>query len=367
MKPAVTPADLHAQGGTRDREAGTLTIRPMTRPELPTLSFPGPGSICDVAGLKVGHFTHPLRPTGCTVVLCEAGATAGVDVRGAAPGTRETDLLAPGNLVEQVHAVLLSGGSAFGLDAAGGVMRWLEARGHGLPVGPVRVPIVPAAVLFDLWLGDPAIRPDAAAGHAACEAASSAAPAEGNVGAGAGATVGKLFGIEHAMKGGLGTASLQVGGHTVAALVAVNALGDIRDPADGTLLAGARDASSHRLRDSLAAMRAGQFPATLQAGQNTTIGVVATDAVLDKAQAQRLASMAHDGLARAIVPAHTQHDGDLLFALATGRVGGPVAPGLLSMLGAFAAEAVGLAVLRAVRAATGLPGLPSVNDLKPAP
>ena len=138
----MTPADLHPQGGTRDREAGTLTIRPMTRPELPTLSFPGPGSICDVAGLKVGHFTHPLRPTGCTVVLCEAGATAGVDVRGAAPGTRETDLLAPGNLVEQVHAVLLSGGSAFGLDAAGGVMRWLEARGHGLPVGPVRVPIV---------------------------------------------------------------------------------------------------------------------------------------------------------------------------------------------------------------------------------
>jgi L-aminopeptidase/D-esterase-like protein len=326
----------------------------------------GPGSICDVAGLKVGHFTHDLRPTGCTVVLCEEGATCGVDVRGAAPGTRETDLLAPGNLVEQVHAVLLSGGSAFGLDAAGGVMRWLETRGHGLVVGPARVPIVPAAVLFDLWIGDPGVRPDADSGDAACESASAAAPAEGNVGAGAGATVGKLFGLAHAMKGGIGSASLRIGGFTVGALVAVNALGDIRDPADGALVAGARDATGRALRDSMAALAAGEGSAALHAGQNTSIGVVATDARLSKAQAQRVAAMAHDGLARAIVPAHTQHDGDLLFALATGRAGRPVDATQLSLLGAFAAEAVSLAVLRAVRAAHGLPGLPAVRDL-PAP
>ncbi|HSB21541.1 MAG TPA: P1 family peptidase, partial [Burkholderiaceae bacterium] len=199
-----------------------------------------PGAITDVQGLRVGHHTDPRRPTGCTVVLCEHGAVCGVDVRGAAPGTRETDLLAPGNLVDRVHALVLAGGSAFGLDAAGGVMRWLDEHGHGFTVGPARVPIVPAAVLFDLWLGDARIRPDADAGYAACEAASREPPAQGSIGAGAGATVGKVFGIAHAMKGGIGTAGLEVQGVHIAALVAVNAAGDVVDPTTARVVAGSR-------------------------------------------------------------------------------------------------------------------------------
>ena len=318
-------------------------------------------AITDVAGLTVGHFTHPARATGCSVVLCPAGTVAGVDVRGGAPGTRETDLLAPENLIDRVHAVLLTGGSAFGLDAAGGVMRWLEERGHGFVVGKVRVPIVPAAVLFDLWQGDLSIRPDAAAGHAACEAASSAKPAQGNVGAGAGAAVGKLFGIERAMKGGIGSASIRVGGVTVAALVAVNATGDVVDPADGAVLAGARSsAGSHHLVNSAAALQRGELPPRLQAGMATTIGVVATDAQLDKAQCRKLAGMAHDGLARCINPIHTPHDGDTVFALATGASG---VAGNLTLIGMLAAEVTTRAVISAIRHATGLPGLPAARDL----
>lgn len=325
-----------------------------------------PASIADIAGLKIGHFTDTRRPTGCTVLLCEAGAVAGIDIRGGAPGTRETALLAPGALVEQVHALLLTGGSAYGLDAAGGVMRWLEERGHGFAVGPARVPIVPAAVLFDLWLGDATVRPDAAAGYAACEAATAETPAEGNVGAGAGATVGKLFGIEHAMKGGIGCAARRVGRCTVAALVAVNALGDVRDPTRGQLVAGARSHGGGGLRDAMAALARGEGPAAGLSGMNTTIGIVATDAALDKAQCQRLAAMAQAGLARCIAPVNTQHDGDLLFSLATGGVPGAVPPAQLGVLGAFAAEAVAEAVLRGVRAATGLPGFPSARDLRSA-
>ena len=318
-------------------------------------------AITDVAGLTVGHFTHPARATGCTVVLCPDGAVAGVDVRGGAPGTRETDLLAPENLIERVHAVLLSGGSAFGLDAAGGVMRWLEERGHGYAVGNVRVPIVPAAVLFDLWHGDLSIRPDAAAGYAACEAASSAKPAQGNVGAGAGAVVGKLFGIERAMKGGIGSASIRISGVTVAALVAVNAIGDVIDPADGSVLAGARTgADSRHLLHSAAALLRGDVPPRLQAGMATTIGIVATDAQLDKAQCRKLAGMAHDGLARCINPVHTAHDGDTLFALATGGSG---QAGNLTLIGALAAEVTARAVLSAIHHAVGLPGLPAARDL----
>ncbi len=326
-----------------------------------------PASIGAIIGLKIGHFTDARRPTGCTVLLCEAGAVAGIDVRGGATGSRETALLAPGALVDKVHALLLTGGSAFGLDAAGGVMRWLEERGHGIAVGPARVPIVPAAVLFDLWLGDPGIRPDAAAGYAACEAAHAGEVEEGNVGAGAGAVVGKLFGLPHAMKGGIGCAALRLGNITVAALVAVNALGDVCDPATGALVAGARDDSGQGLRNSLAALARGEGPAALLAGLNTTIGIVATNATLDKAQANRLAAMAQAGLARSIVPAHTQHDGDLLFALATGGVSGPVEHAQLSVLGALAAEAVSQAILRGVRAATGLPGLPAARDLTTTP
>ena len=321
-----------------------------------------PGSITDVAGLSVGHATERARPTGCSVVLCEAGATCGVDVRGAAPGTRETDLLRPDNLVEQVHAVLLSGGSAFGLDAAGGVMRWLEERGHGFAVGALRVPIVPAAVLFDLWVGDASIRPDAAAGFAACEAATPLHPAQGSVGAGAGASVGKLFGIRRAMKGGIGTASIQVGAITVAALVAVNAIGDVVDPASGRVIAGARADDGRTPLDTLAALVDGQLPAHLMAGMATTIGIVATDAALTKTQANKLAAMAHDGLARSINPVHTAGDGDAMFAIATG---GAAKPGHLTVLGALAAEVTARAVLNAVRAAQGLavPDLPCARDL----
>ncbi len=320
-------------------------------------------SITDVAGIEVGHHTDDRRPTGCSVVLARAGAVAGVDVRGAAPGTRETDLLAPSHLVERVHAVMLCGGSAWGLDAAGGAMRWLDAHGIGLQVGPARVPLVPAAVLFDLHLGDHRIRPDAQAGWSACEAASAAAPAEGNVGAGAGAAIGKLFGIGRAMKGGIGSAALRVGGVTVGALVACNALGDVVDPDTGRVLAGAR-ADDGTLLDSRRALLAGRTPSHLVAGANTTIGVVATDAVLTKPQAHRLASVAHDGLARAINPVHTMLDGDTLFALGTGASGRPAEMLLLATL---AAEAVAQATVAAVRAARGITAggqfLPALADL----
>ena len=321
-----------------------------------------PGAITDIAGLKVGHFTDARRPTGCTVLLCEAGAVAGVDVRGAAPGTRETDLLHPLATLEEVHALLLTGGSAFGLAAADGVMRWLEEHGCGVQVGPARVPIVPAAVLFDLWVGDATIRPDAAAGYGACEAASTAHPAQGSVGAGAGAAVGKLFGIARAMKGGIGTASIKVGAITVAALVAVNAIGDVVDPASGRVIAGARSDDGCTPLDTLAALVDGQLPAHLMAGMATTIGIVATDARLTKAQTNKLASMAHAGLARSINPVHTASDGDALFAIATGGAG---RPGHLTVLGALAAEVTARAVLNAVRAAHGLaePDLPSARDL----
>lgn len=303
-------------------------------------------SITDVAGISVGHHTLAGRATGCSVVLCPEGAVCGVDVRGGAPGTRETDLLKSENTVDRVHAVLLTGGSAFGLDAAGGVMRWLDERGFGLAVGPARVPIVPAAVLFDLWVGDPAIRPDAAAGHAACEAASTAAPAMGSVGAGAGAWVGKLWGIARAMKGGIGTASITAHGVTVGALVAVNAIGDVID-AQGQVIAGARSADGRTLMHSSLALTGPDLPARLMSGTATTIGVVATDALLTKAQANKLASLAHHGLSRAIDPL-TVHDGDTLFALATGRTGRSAD---LTLLGALAAHVVAEAIRAGVRAA----------------
>ena len=323
------------------------------------------GSITNVAGLRVGHFTDTRRPTGCTVVLTPEGAVAGVDVRGAAPGTRETELLSPLNAVEQVHAIVLAGGSAFGLDAASGVMRWLDERGFGIEVGPARVPIVPAAILFDLWVGDASIRPDAASGYAACEVASTQPVAEGNVGAGTGATVGKLFGIQRAMRGGIGSASVTVGGITVGALVAVNAIGDVIDPSTGQTVAGARTADGAALLGTMRALLRGDLPLPPQAGAATTLGVVATDAVLSKAQANKLAQMAHDGLARTINPVHTMSDGDTVFALATGASGKTAH---LTLLGALGAEVMATAVLRAVRAATrlsgpGLPDLPAAGDL----
>ncbi len=324
------------------------------------------GAITDVPGVEVGHFTDSRRPTGCSVVITRQGAVGGVAVRGAAPGTRETDLLEPGNTVNQVHAVLLSGGSAWGLDAAGGVMCWLDEQGIGLNVGPARVPIVPAAVLFDLTLGDPTIRPDAQAGYAACLNASAQAPAQGNVGAGSGATVGKLFGMQRAMKGGIGTASVRVGGVTVGALVACNALGDVIDPDTGALIAGARNDNGHGLCDTRRSLLAGVPPLPILAGTNTTIGVIATDAKLSKTQAQRLAQIGHDGLARSINPVHTLSDGDTLFALSTGLAS--TSPGM-TVLCVMAAEAVAMATLAAVKSAQGVQlgtqWLPAVQDLQP--
>ncbi len=302
------------------------------------------GSLCDVAGLKLGHFTHPSVPTGCSVVLCEAGATAGVDVRGAAPGTRDTELLRPENTVQQVHAVVLTGGSAFGLAAADGVMRWLAERGHGFAVGRARVPIVPAAVLFDLWLHGAETAPDTAAGRAACDAASATECSRGRVGAGAGATVGKLLGVEHAMPGGLGMASVKIGGVTLAAMVAVNAVGDVVDPQGGELIAGPRGADG-RPRSTVQALLAGERPGGALQGSATTLGVIATDARLTKAQATKLAQIAHDGYARAIQPVHTVMDGDVVFALATGAAG---VDGDMTLLGAVAAEVVARAVVDAV-------------------
>ncbi len=315
-----------------------------------------PGSITDITGLSVGHAAAQGRATGCTVVLCPQGAACGVAVRGGAPGTRETELLRPENTVQQVHAVLLTGGSAFGLDAAGGVMRWLEERGHGLPVGPtasdgtqpLRVPIVPAAVLFDLGLGDGRIRPDAGTGYAACEAASGQSPSQGLFGAGLGARVGKLWGASRAMRGGIGSASLRLGRFTVGALVAVNAMGDVLDE-EGRVIAGARQADGTGFANSTAALMAGEAPAhlhALMAGSATTIGVVATDALLSKAQATQLAGLAHHGLSRAVRPI-TANDGDALFALATGAAG---AGGDVSVLGVLAAEVVARAIRNAVRA-----------------
>ena len=316
---------------------------------MPT--FPYSGSITDVAGIEVGHFTETRRPTGCSVVIARAGAVCGADVRGGAPGTRETDLLDPSNLVDTVHAVLLAGGSAWGLDAAGGVMHWLEDQGIGLQVGPGRIPIVPAAVLFDLYLGDTRIRPDAKAGYAACEAASANAPAQGCVGAGTGAVVGKIFGADRAMKGGIGTASVTANGVTVGALVACNALGDVLDPETQQIIAGARGNDGRGFLDSRRALLAGREPKRLVAAANTTIGVIATDAVLGKAQAARLATVGHDGFARAINPTHTMLDGDALFALATGASGRTLD---MMTLGTMAAEAVARAIVNGVRAARGV-------------
>jgi len=312
-----------------------------------------------VQGIKVGHHTLKARPTGCTVVLTEGGAVASVDVRGAAPATRETDLLAPDVLVERVNAIVLSGGSAFGLDAASGVMRYLEERKVGFAFGGAFVPIVPGASLFDLPVGNPLVRPDADCGYQAALAATGGPIAEGSIGAGAGATVGKSGGFKRAMKGGIGTASQTLpNGIIVAALVAVNARGDIVDPSNGQIVAGVRTPDGKGFSDARKVVREG-VPET--PGQNTTLAVVATNAPLTKAQARRIATMAHDGFARAIVPAHTMSDGDLIFTLATGAHAGEVN---LTTIGQAATEVIVEAILRAVREATGVPGYPAVRDLK---
>ena len=314
-----------------------------------------PGSLTDVLGLRVGHASDLQALTGCSVVLCGEGVRASCVVRGLAPGTRETDLLRAGTLVDSVHAILLTGGSAFGLAAADGVMRYLEQQGVGYDVGGVRVPIVPGAVLFDLGIGNPGVRPDAAMGYSACQAATDAAGSQGNTGAGTGATVGKVLGVEFATKGGLGTVSLRAGDLIVAAMVAVNAVGDVIDPSSGRIVAGARRADGRGYADisRLLRIQSGQPPTPLG---NTVIGVVATNARLDVAQLRDLASAGHDGLARAIRPAHTLYDGDTIFSLATGVVeANPL------LLGDLAAEAVSLAILNGVLAAQAAGGLPAAQ------
>jgi L-aminopeptidase/D-esterase-like protein/RimJ/RimL family protein N-acetyltransferase len=319
------------------------------------------GSLTDVPGLEVGHFTDPRRPTGCTVVIARKGAVCGGDVRGGAPGTRETDLLDPRHTVTHAHAIVLAGGSAFGLDAAGGVMRWLEEREIGFEVRGMRVPIVPAAILFDLHLGDGRIRPDAAAGYAAAEAATALPVSEGSVGAGAGATVGKLHGPARAMKGGIGSASVRrVDGVVVGALVAVNAFGDVVDPGSGRVIAGARTAGGRDQEPVLGQLREAPWPPVAPDPGNTTIGVVGTNVALTKAQASKVAQMAHDGLARTIVPVHTPLDGDTLFTLATGELD---VPDPVLLVGTLAAGAVAEAVVRAVRQAHGWPACPSADEL----
>lgn len=321
------------------------------------------GCIVDVPGIRLGHHTLTTRPTGCSVILCEEGAVAGVDVRGAAPGTRETDLLDPSNYVQKVQAVLLSGGSAYGLAAATGVVRYLEEKGHGFPIGAGVVPIVPAAVLMDLGVGDFSIRPDAEAGYAACLAATGEPSAEGNVGAGAGASVGKLFGPGFAMKGGLGTASWTVPGTeiVVGAIVAVNAVGDVYDPRNGRILAGARSGEGTGFRDTVAAMMGG-YGANGFGGANTTIGAIATNAPFDKAELRKIAQMAHDGFARSINPIHTMFDGDTIFALSTGKAAGVAAD--VTVIGTIAATVMAHAVARAIMQAQSLPehDLPAWRD-----
>jgi L-aminopeptidase/D-esterase-like protein len=313
------------------------------------------GSITDVPGIRVGHYTDLVAATGCTVVLCEKGAIAGVEVRGAAPGTRETDLLRPLHLVQQVHAVLLAGGSAFGLDAAGGVMKYLEEQGSGFDTGVARVPIVPAAVLFDLAIGDASIRPDAQAGYEACLCATSGPVEEGNVGVGTGATVGKLLGPTQAMKGGLGAASQTVGNDVlVGAVMAVNALGDVVDWRSGEIVAGARKPGGGYLNSAQAIK--GDLANTALAFTNTTIGVVATNARLSKEDANKVAQLAYNGFAYAIRPASLL-DGDTLFVLSTGDRSGD-----LSAIGAAAAEVVAEAIVRAVTHAESLHGIPAHTD-----
>ena len=317
------------------------------------------GTLTGVAGITVGHATDLEAITGCTAILCEAGAVGGVDAPGTATGLLGVDALAPLHLVPEVHGLLLAGGSAFGLMAAGGMMRYLEERGVGFDVGVARIPIVAAAILFDLSIGDARRRPDAAMAYEACRRASSEPVPEGSVGAGAGATVGKVRGLERAMKGGIGSASTALpGGVVVAALAAVNAIGDVRDPATGRLVAGTRSADDPRtLADSARLMREG-MDRRVAWFRNTTLAVIATNARLTKTAATKVAQVGHDGLARAITPVHTSVDGDTVFALATGQ-----AEADLDAVCVAGAEAVAAAVLRAVKTATGLGGVPAWQDL----
>ena len=320
-------------------------------------------SITDVPGILVGHAQDDSALTGCTAVLCPKGAVAGVDQRGGAPGTRETDLLRPLHRVEKVHGILLTGGSAFGLDAAGGVMRYLEERGVGFDVGVARVPIVPAAVIFDLAIGRADVRPDAAMAYQACLKATTAPVIEGSSGAGTGATVGKILGMRNATKSGVGSASVElIDGLCVGALAVVNALGDVIDPHTGDIIAGAR--SEYGFADTLKVMQNLLKPSPTSTN-NTVIGVVATNAKLSKEEANKVAQMTQDGLARAVRPAHTMDDGDTIFALATGTHA--TSDRDFTTIGALAAEVMADAIVRAATQSAGLPEIPSARQLGTIP
>jgi L-aminopeptidase/D-esterase-like protein len=344
------------------RSTGVFVL--LSAAAIGTSAQPGNLTLTAVPGIKVGHHTITERPTGCTVILVEAGATAGVDVRGAAPASAETDLLKPVNLVQQIYAISLSGGSAFGLDSRTGVMRYLDEKNIGFKAyGSINVPIVPAASLIDLNVGNnPKIRPTADCGYRAAQAASTAPVSEGNVGAGTGATIGKSEGSGRAMKGGIGSAAIRMpDGLIVAALVAVNAAGDVIDPATGKVVAGVRTADGKSLADARALLTSGALRQPARLGENTTLGVVATNATLTKTQATKVAEMAHDGFARAIYPSHTMGDGDIIFALATNAQS---ASADVSRVGALAAQVVADAIVRAARQATAIPGYPAARDIR---
>jgi L-aminopeptidase/D-esterase-like protein len=317
------------------------------------------GNLCDVPGVLVGHATDLEAFTGCTAVVFEEPAVVGVDVRGSSPGTRETDRLGPHGTVRRTHALLLTGGSAFGLAAAEGVVRFLEESDVGLDIGVARIPLVSAAVLFDLVVGDPGVRPGPEMGYEAASSAKSADFAQGSVGAGTGATVGKVLGLDGAMKGGVGSASVALeGGLVVGALAAVNAFGDVRDPRTGRVLAGPR-LEDGTLGDTVELLP--EAVARMGWGENTTLGIVATNAALEKRHANKVAQMAHDGLARTIEPVHTTVDGDVVFAASAGEV-----EAATDVVGAWGARVMQEAIVRAVRTAEGVPGIPSVSEYEGA-
>lgn len=317
------------------------------------------GYLTDIGGLRVGNATDSVGLTGCTVIICDAPMIGGVDVRGSATGTREIELLRPTHLIQCVHAVLLAGGSAYGLDAAAGVMRFLEENDRGYDVRVARVPIVPAAILLDFGIGNPVARPDAEMGYAACKEASPGAFDRGNFGAGTGATVGKIFGMARAMKAGLGTACVEMeGGIQVGAVVAVNALGDVVDPSTGAIVAGARRQDDSGFVDTVAVLK-GDLSGTILGFPNTVIGLVATNARLTKEETNKLAQMAANGITRTVSPAHTSFDGDVVFALsrAEATVTAPV-----SAIGSAACQALANAVLDAIFCARSVEGIPAAGD-----
>ena len=313
-------------------------------------------NILDVKGLKVGQVQDEDGLTGCTVVICEEGAVCGVDVRGSAPGTRETDLLDPINMIQKVHAVVLSGGSAFGLESTCGVSQYLEERNIGFDAGVAKVPIVVGAVLFDLAAGDPKCRPDKKMGYKACEMASDTVLKQGNYGAGCGATVGKIKGPEYAMKGGIGSYSIKLdNGLVVSALIAVNAFGDVYE--DGNVIAGVLDNTKTKVLNSYELMKQGVNKGGFSI-DNTTIGIVATNAKLDKAGCKKISQMAHDGYAKAIFPIHTPHDGDTIFTMATGEIETDI-----TLLGSIAAEVVEKSIVNAIKNASDVKNILSYKNI----